>query len=299
MITAILAAFVMWCLLQNAVPFAVQIVVSLVTGTVFLFCGRHNHSSVLTIDVQARRSRFAAENAALKVWGTLLLLILCVCSQSLWPPLVLFLVLAALNTGVGGTSLHAYVSLFSLPAVFLLLSGLALLWDFSHAPMGIWNIPCFGGYLTMTDAAQSFARLVLARSLGAVSCLYFLSLSTPVPEILTVLRKAHVPSIVIELAVLIYRYIFILLSTYRNRRDAAASRLGFGSLRQSIRTMGCLYGNLLASSFKKAGVCFDAMESRCYTGEIRFLSKKKPVTAFAAVLFCVLLVGTAVLVAVT
>ncbi len=296
MITAILAAFVMWCLMQGAVPFAVQIAVSLVTGTIFLLFGRHHHDGVLSIDVLARRSRFAAENAVLKVWGTLLLLILCVCSQSLWPPLVLFAVLAALNMGVGGTSLHAYFSLFRLPAVFLLLSGLVLLWDFSHSPIGIWNIPCFGGYLTMTATVQSSTRIVLARSLGAVSCLYFLSLSTPMPEILAVLRKAHVPSVVIELAVLMYRYIFILLSTYRNRRDAAASRLGFVSLRQSIRTMGCLYGNLLACSFKKAGACFDAMESRCYTGEIRFLSKKKPVTASGAVLFSALLVGTTVLV---
>lgn len=296
MITAILAAFVIWCLMQGAVPLAVQIAVSVAIGVVFLVFGRHNHNDVLTIDILARRSRFAAENAALKVWGTLLLLVLCVCSQSLWPPLVLFLVLAALSTGVGGTSLNEYFSLFRLLAVFLLLSGLALLWDFSHSPIGIWNIPCFGGYLTMTAAAQSSARIVLARSLGAVSCLYFLSLSTPMPEILAVLRKAHVPSVMIELAILIYRYIFILLSTYRNRRDAAASRLGFGSLRQRIRTMGCLYGNLLASSFKKAGACFDAMESRCYMGEIRFLSKRKPVTVFGAVLFGVLLVGTAVLV---
>lgn len=296
MVTAILAAFVMWCLMQGAVPFAVQIAVSLLTGIIILMFGRHSHNGVLAIDILARRSRFAAENAALKVWGTLLLLVLCVCSRSLWPPLVLFMVLAALSTGVGGTSLHEYLSLFRLMAVFLLLSGLALLWDFSSTPTGIWNIPCFSGYFIMTAAAQSSARIVLARSLGAVSCLYFLSLSTPMPEILAVLRKAHVPSVVIELAVLIYRYIFILLSTYRNRRDAAASRLGFDGLRKSIRTMGCLYGNLLADSFKKAGACFDAMESRCYTGEIRFLSKKKPVTVFGAVLFGVLLVGTAVLV---
>ena len=53
-------------------------------------------------------------------------------------------------------------------------------------------------------------------SLGAVGCLYFLSLSTPVPELLDALRRARVPEVVGDLAVLIYRYIFILFATFRS-----------------------------------------------------------------------------------
>ena len=36
---------------------------------------------------------------------------------------------------------------------------------------------------------------------------------------------------------------------------------------------------LLAHSFRRAQACFDAMESRCYDGGIRFLTREKPVRA--------------------
>ena len=86
--------------------------------------------------------------------------------------------------------------------------------------------------------AQTAARLVMARALGAVGCLYFLSLSTPVPELLDALRRARVPEVVGDLAVLIYRYIFILFATFRSMRDAAASRLGYAGPVRSLRTTG-------------------------------------------------------------
>lgn len=109
-----------------------------------------------------------------------------------------------------------------------------------------------------------------------VGCLYFLSLSTPVPELLDALRRARVPEVVGDLAVLIYRYIFILFATFRSMRDAAASRLGYAGPVRSLRTTGRVYGGLLAHSFRRAQACFDAMESRCYDGGIRFLTREKP-----------------------
>ena len=60
---------------------------------------------------------------------------------------------------------------------------------------------------------------------------------------------------------------------------AAASRLGYAGPVRSLRTTGRVYGGLLAHSFRRAQACFDAMESRCYDGGIRFLTREKPVRA--------------------
>ena len=108
------------------------------------------------------------------------------------------------------------------------------------------------------------------------------------------LRRAHVPYVMTELDVLIYRYLFVLLSAYQDMKDAAASRLGYSGFARSIRTTGAVYGNLLASSFRRARACFDAMESRSCDGEIRFLEREKPVTTPAALLFGSLIAGAAV-----
>ena len=232
----------------------------------------------LTVDVLARRSRFLTVNPGLKLWCCAALLALCLLARTPWPPLALFFAASAL-TAAGGVRPRAYLSLLGAPATFLLLSGIALLWEYASAPGGVANVPFLGGYFVLRAPAQTAARLVMARALGAVGCLYFLSLSTPVPELLDALRCARVPEVVGDLAVLIYRYIFILFATFRSMRDAAASRLGYAGPVRSLRTTGRVYGGLLAHSFRRAQACFDAMESRCYDGGIRFLTREKPVRA--------------------
>ena len=291
---AVLAGFVLFSLFVGTLPTAAVLALCVLAGGALAVFGHHSHGGVLVIDVYARRSRYFAWSPALKTGGCVLLLVLCVASPSPWVPLALALIMAFLTVWGGGIHFHDYLALLSLPAAFLLLSGLALLWDYVPVMDGVAAVPFWNGWLVVTAAAQVRARLVMARALGAMSCLYFLSLSTTMPEILSVLRRAHVPSVMTELAVLIYRYLFVLLSAYETMQDAAASRLGYSTFARSIRTTGAVYGNLLAASFRRAGACFDAMESRCYDGEIRFLEREKPVTLPAALLFGGLLAGTAV-----
>ena len=280
MITALLAGLVFFSLFIGHLPPIWLGVICLAAVLFFLMTGGHRHDGALTLDVYARRSRLCRENAAFKTFGSLSLLIICIASSSPLPPFCLFLFLTAVTILAGGIKPREYFSLLGLPAVFLLLSGLTLLWDFYYKlpEEAVLSLPFLGGWLAVVPAAQSLGILVLSRALGAVSCLYFLSLSTPLPELLQVLRRAHVPAIVVELSVLIYRYIFILLATFRDMKDSAASRLGYKGLKRSLRTTGLVYGSLLGNSFRRAGACFDAMESRCYTGQIIFLTEKKKIT---------------------
>ena len=281
MITSILTGLVLWWLFFGTIPTPFLLILCLCMSIIFLRNG--HHGDVFTIDRLARRSAFYKLNPALKVWSSILLLLLCIAAKTPLMPLVMTLVLCFLTVAIGHIPLHDYLSKFRLPAAFLLLSAAALLWSFSSTPGGRIDLPCFGGYLSILPAAQEAAKLVLARALGAVSCLYFLSLSTPMPEIITVLRDAHLPSVITDLAILIYRYIFLLFDTYHKMYNAAESRLGFCELRKSLRTTGQLYALLLSNSFRKASACYNAMESRCYHSEIRFLTPKKPITRKSAI----------------
>lgn len=287
MISAILAGVVFLSLLAGQLSPIWVAAVCLIAIVLFLFGAGHHHDSVLTMDVYARRSKLSQENAAFKAFGSMCLLVICICSKSPLPPLCLFVFLSTVTVAAGGIKLREYLSLLGLPAVFLLLSALTLLWDFYQKlpEEAVLFLPFFKGWLVVVPAAQSFGMLVLSRALGAVSCLYFLSLSTPLPELLQVLRRVHVPSVVVMLSILIYRYIFILLDTFRDMKDSAASRLGYRGLKRNLCTTGLVYGGLLANSFRRASACFDAMESRCYTGQIAFLTKRKKVTCK---LFCLI-----------
>ncbi len=115
----------------------------------------------------------------------------------------------------------------------------------------------------------------MLRTFGAVSALYFLTLSTPAGEVVRLLGKLHVPGIVTELMYLIYRYIFIMMDTQGRIRTAAESRLGYRDFITSCKTFGASLGNLLVITLKRSGAYYDAMESRGYDGELLFMEEER------------------------
>ena len=277
-ITALLTFLVLWCLLYGILPPIILLCLCIITGGFFAVMSRHKHDGFMTIDIIAQNSRLNKVNPALKFWMVLILMLLSVISNSYFVGLFLAVFMLVLIVFAGGMEIHDYLSILALPLSFLLLSGLALLFEYSLQPAGVLNLPVFQGYFTVSRPAQLRAALVLSRALGAISCLYLLSLSTTMSEIIGVLRRFHTPDIIIELMYLIYRYTFILLDMHRSMKDAAGSRLGFMNFSTAIHTTGRIYSNLLARSYRQANINFDAMESRCYTGEIRFLENHIKIT---------------------
>lgn len=284
MLQFLLTAVVLWSLMQGSLPGPWTLALSILPALFLTVIARHDHdhSNLTAMDYLARRSRLYRWNPGVKVGFGCVMLVLAVASPTPLPPMGILLVMALLVVAAGGLSLGHYVKTLTLPGMFLLISALALLWSYAKEPTGLANIPFFGGYLTIHPEDLSRGKLVLARAVGGVSCLSFISLTTPIPEVVRVLRRCHVPAILTELAVLIYRYIFILLETHHQMHASAAGRLGYTGLKTSLRTTGMVYAGLLGQSFRKANACFDAMESRCYEGELLFLEEDKPVTAGVA-----------------
>jgi cobalt/nickel transport system permease protein len=122
------------------------------------------------------------------------------------PPLTAGPLLCALMAGatvVGArVPARAFLGVMALPAGFLLTSApfLALSLDLSD-----------GVRLAYSPAGAAAALTVTLRSLGALSCLACLALTTPVAELVPWLRRVGVPAAVVEIALLIYRLIFIFM----------------------------------------------------------------------------------------
>jgi cobalt/nickel transport system permease protein len=283
-----LTAIVVWCIFYGRMPSGSLALLCCTLGIALAVTSRHSHTHFFTIDVLAQTSRLNSWNPDIKFWTVIGLLLLCVASQSPIPGAFLTIIMLAMSVFAGGIRLSDYVHLMALPVSFLLLGGLALVLEITHVRTGIGGIPVLGSWICITGEAQSQAALVIMRALGAVSCLYFLSLSTPVHEITGTLRRARLSHVLVELMYLIYRYIFVLLSLFHTMNDAARSRLGYVHYRASVRTTGSLYSNLLAKSYRQAGQNFDAMESRCYDKEIRFFEEQKKITGMqVAFVLCV------------
>ena len=292
MITAVLAFVFIWSLSYGRIPQPWQLLICVGLGIALTLTTRHKHGGFISIDVYAQGSRLKHLNPTQKFWTLLGLIIVCVASRTVLTGVFLMLVMLSLAVFVGGLKLHHYVQIIVLPVSFLLIAGIALLIEVSPEPIGVFNLPLFGSWLVVTEAAQQRTALIISRALGAVSCLTLLSVTTPMTDIIGVLRSARCPDLIIDLMYLIYRYIFILLNLNHQMHDAARSRLGFINYRTSLRTTGRIYANLLSRSYNFAGKNFDAMESRLYDTGIRFLERKHKLTPLEIVISAVILIIT-------
>jgi len=110
-------------------------------------------------------------------------------------------------------------------------------------------------------------------------CLYFLALTTPMIELFAVLKAARLPESLIELSMLIYRYIFVFLDMALCIRYAQTIRLGYSNFRRSINSIGMLASTLFIRSWEQGDKLFLAMNSRCYDGKMTLFEVKRPVKA--------------------
>jgi len=293
--SAILAFAFLGSLLYGRVPQPYLLLICALLGVSIALAGRHKHSDVMSIDVLSQTSRLKNVNPMFKFITLFALMIICIASGSAMPGLFLLAVMLILAVPVGGLPLHKYITILALPFTFLLIGGLALLFEVYPEPAGVLNINVFGFWLCVSEATQVRTALIVSRALGAVSCLCLLNVTTPMPDIIGVLRRVKCPELIIDLMYLIYRYIFILLSMHHEMRDAAKSRLGFRDYRSSLRATASIYSNLLARSYQFAGKNFDAMESRCYETGIKFLERRIEIRTAHVFVAVMLLAATVIL----
>jgi len=136
------------------------------------------------------------------------------------------------------------------------------------------EIPVFGRSLTITEGSANLAILVFARSLGGISSLFFLSMTTPMLELFSYFKRFSFLDIFTELTMLIYRYIFVFLGLLLNIQAAQKMRFGYRNYKTSIYSAGLLAGSLFILTLEQGDRLFLAMNSRCYDGKPVFYESK-------------------------
>jgi len=148
------------------------------------------------------------------------------------------------------------------PAGFLLVGAfsLAFQWD--------------GGGLSMAPGGLHLAAGLAARSMAGVCCLLFLALTTPTSDMLNGLRRIGLPPELAEIALLMYRFLFLLAETAAAMDAAQAARLGHVGMKRRLRSLGLLVANLLPRALDRARRLECGLAARGWNGELRVLSTK-------------------------
>ncbi|MGC4020153.1 MAG: cobalt ECF transporter T component CbiQ [Muricomes sp.] len=253
---------------------------------------------MIVVDKLCYRSKLRYVNAGEKFAFSILTLLFCVVSRSLVVAAVVFAANACLTVGKGKIPGTLYARLLTVPFLFLILSTLAIIVNISKTPLDAYAIPVGHFFITGSFRSILFGVQLIATAMASVSCLYFLSLNTTMTDLLGVLLKLRCPTILVELMLLIYRFIFVLLETASAIMVSQKSRLGNKDYRTALDSFGRMGAGLLLRAFQRSNALYDAMESRCYDGKIQVLEENYPVKRreiAAIVLFEAALLGITII----
>ncbi len=155
--------------------------------------------------------------------------------------------------------------------------------------------PVFG----ISLAALRPAAWVALRSVACVSALIWLALTTPLTDIVQLLRRVGVSAELSDIALMMFRFVWLTLDCAEAGVQSQANRLGYATYRGGLHSLGLLLSSLLPRVLSRARRLESGLAARGYTGELRFVELSRPLSsrrllAVAAVLISVAVVGQVV-----
>ena len=196
-------------------------------------------------------------------------MLVCVVSRSVLAAGIALAASAFLNVKKGKLPAGRYLRFLMVPLAFLVLSTPAVFVNVSETPMDAYAVAVGHFYITSSRRGILNGMQMILTAMASISCLYVLSLNTPMTEILDVL---------IELMLLTYRFIFILLEEARAVLTAQKARLGNRDVKTAVRSFGQMASVLFVRALKRSDALYHAMEARCYDGQLKVLGKKYAVS---------------------
>lgn len=183
------------------------------------------------------------------------------------PALPLLVAAAALATLAAlGLPPLVVAARLTLPLGLVLVVFLLRLFTTAGEPLFAWEVA--GIALRGTREGLAAGGLLAARVLGATSVLVLLGMVAPAHALFRALLWFRVPRSLVEVGLLMYRFIFVLLDLAADMATAQTLRLGYRGAARSLRSAGTLAGAVLVKSLDQAARTSEAMVLRGYAGTL-------------------------------
>ena len=161
--------------------------------------------------------------------------------------------------------------------------------------------PVVGWQLTITDAGLVRFVTILLKSGVSVLMATLLAATTTFPDLLRAMRGIGIPKVLVGTIAFMYRYIFVLADEVLTMLRAREARSAVGPAGQKAggtvfwraRIVGGMVGSLFVRSLARSERVYQAMASRGYAGELRWLGKPQMRRAGHRSGWCVLFVWPA------
>ena len=220
-----------------------------------------------TLDHYTNNNELTENNIYSKVIFVILAILLNLATGSPIVPLIIFLICSILILYKAKIPFSFYATFMAIPMGFAILSGIFI--AFLGTGPHIWDLGLFG--IGLSQGGINQAVLIFFRVLGGVSALGFLILTTPMNRIFTVFHDAHVPTVVTDLAILMYRYIFLFLDVTATMYNSQKTRLGYNSYMNWMKCLASLATMVFIRTWEQGEISYKALASRGYNGKLNML----------------------------
>lgn len=230
---------------------------------------------MLVIDKYAYQNKIVHWSPVLKGWLWLLGMVLAF-QPIIWLKVLLLVGVIGATLYVTGVGLHQYLRWYYGILPFLLLSILGIILTVGPTQRTLyWSIPVFGQYFGISKTMLPQGLTIGLRALSAITCTYFLALTTPFQQIVYLLVKLHLPRLLIEATMLMYRFIFIFIAAWEQIYHAQQLRFGYRNFHTSIHSLSLLIKLLFEQIIYNYREMDNALAVKLYHGEFPIMTKER------------------------
>ncbi|MEB3102893.1 cobalt ECF transporter T component CbiQ [Ferviditalea candida] len=172
-------------------------------------------------------------------------------------------------------SFKFYLGLLGMSCLFYIASLPALLAEIqatpsaADSPGGTILLAAAHWIVYVRPSGAAFAGMLGLRIIAASSCLLFLILTTPFSQLLQILNKLRVPTLVLQLMLIMYRFLFLLSDTATNMYTAQRARGGHHGFRNKLADTAVMVSRLFVKTMLQYKNLSYGLASRGFIDEIR------------------------------
>lgn len=224
---------------------------------------------MLLIDKYAYNNRLVNSNPFIKSLIVLIALSVSIITKNYYINLVFFMMMMFLTVVVAGIHIDKYLRILLIPMTFLLISLVTILISISKVDLFLWSMEFFDYYIGVTENSINEVMLLTTRVFASISSTFFLALTTPLNHIIKVFKKIRIPDFVIELMVLIYRFIFVFLEESQEIYNGQEMKFGYSNLKNSYNSISLLIRSLFTRLILRYKDMLIVLECKLYDGEFK------------------------------
>lgn len=222
---------------------------------------------MLAIDKIAYGNRLLTVSPKLKTVFYLFSLLLCFFATPLWQVGIIG-IMGGLTIYMARVSFKRYLKWLLIPLPFLAISFVTIILTVDREPQSLLlSMPFFGNYLGISQTTLQMAGKLFFRSFSCLTCTYFFALTVPFQQILQVMKACHLPAVLIEVTMLMYRFIFIFLDEVAVLRKSQELRFGYHGLKNSYHSLGLMLQLLFQQTFSRCQRMTTSLEMKFFMGD--------------------------------